>query len=1123
MNKLFCLLLVLFTFNTVHGQSPVTTFPFTEGFENQDFKSSWNIYERGAEGPGWTVRGYLVHSGDSSIVHADGGPIQDGWLVTPPIVLPAGNVYTLSSWSAIRYPMDYDAKHNAKISTLVSTGSGDPADGEFVEIWTPASVPQDWEYYETALDLTAYAGKKIYIAFRYQGDGYGWCLDDVSLTKIADNDVGITAITSPISGKNLTNKETVTVTVNNFSVSTQNQIPIHLEIDGKLIANETIVKIDGQGQVNYTFTTKVDLSAVKKYTVNVYTTLNDDPNPDNDAMTVDVRNYGTGVISSFPYSESFENDDDLFLWTQEQDAVNLSWKFQKGDGSGVITPHSEQRNAFFYSLYTRGSVKLVTPPLNLTALKSPVVKFWYFQEDYYGMLDTLTVYVKNSPTANWTQLFKGTKATTEWTEQTLQLPDPSTEYYIAFEGTAGIGDGILLDDVTVSNPVDKDIELRSIEGPVNGPNMSLEPVVIRVKNMGLETLSQIPISYNIDGKVVHETIAGPLNTFEEYTYTFTTKADLSVAKTYNIEVYTSLSGDQVSQNNMLSTQVTNYGNKAIMGAEPSFTTCDVTFVDDGVDEPYIQSAANQIQTVTFYPAEEGKRVQATFTMFSTSPYEILSGIEFPGDTLIVYDGNKVVEDNRLAAFVGDLTGNLPDPVVSHAADGSLTFVFKKFNGLVEDGWEATIACVDPLLRDAGVLRILSPLKGGNSAAEVKVLVKNFGANPITSMDINYYNAAKDKGITERFTGNLLPGEIIEYTFKQTADVSEFRENHEITSATFLEGDENPDNNKAAIYFPYRPNITLYGYRLYDKNAGYGAVSFGSNDPETVNTINTYTDQGNPVSAGEQVGEYLYVYSTNNTTRKPSNFIKLTKDWQVVSSQSVAQIIDTAPLDMAYDYSTNTMFAITFNQDVSDYQRFNEVNMTTGAITQIGIFPSHYFNAIACDKDGQVYGMSKYGAFCSINKMTGEVIEISHTGIFSDYLQSMTFDHATGRLFWAMTSAKEGKLYEINPATGAITDYGTIGGNAEIVALYTPYNGTKIATPVSDPSFTVYPNPSDGFITISAIPENSSIRIVDLSGRTLQTYSGLSGQVELNLNLKSGIYFIQMDNNDEKISRKLIIK
>jgi len=78
----------------------------------------------------------------------------------------------------------------------------------------------------------------------------------------------------------------------------------------------------------------------------------------------------------------------------------------------------------------------------------------------------------------------------------------------------------------------------------------------------------------------------------------------------------------------------------------------------------------------------------------------------------------------------------------------------------------------------------------------------------------------------------------------------------------------------------------------------------------------------------------------------------------------------------------------------------------------------------------------------------------------------------------------------------------------------------------DNSFTVYPNPSNGDITIRNLNVAlDKVTITDLNGRVVGTYemNGAIGSTDLSLNLNTGIYFMQLTSKDASTTKKLIIK
>lgn len=158
----------------------LTQLPLIEEFETASFPPlNWMTYDLDSQSPAWVVSTTNNHTpgGEKAAFHNKGaeGQAQDGWLVTPLMQMSSQAPYILKFWSH-----NTDAANYGKNSILVSTGSGNPADGEFVEVWTTESVTASWV--ETTVDLTAFANQTIFVAFRYEGtNAHAWHLDDVQL------------------------------------------------------------------------------------------------------------------------------------------------------------------------------------------------------------------------------------------------------------------------------------------------------------------------------------------------------------------------------------------------------------------------------------------------------------------------------------------------------------------------------------------------------------------------------------------------------------------------------------------------------------------------------------------------------------------------------------------------------------------------------------------------------------------------------------------------------------------------------------------------------------------------------------------------------------------------------
>ena len=143
--------------------------PFTEDFEGDWTPLCWESipYIDGSTTRQWT-KTTTVHNGAGAAYSGYYGPI---YLVMPDLQLGTdGNAAQLTFWSYNNYVNDYD-----KNSIVLLDGENE------VELWSPESVVNSWE--ETTIDLTAYMGQTISLAFKYEGNNaHGWYVDDVEVT-----------------------------------------------------------------------------------------------------------------------------------------------------------------------------------------------------------------------------------------------------------------------------------------------------------------------------------------------------------------------------------------------------------------------------------------------------------------------------------------------------------------------------------------------------------------------------------------------------------------------------------------------------------------------------------------------------------------------------------------------------------------------------------------------------------------------------------------------------------------------------------------------------------------------------------------------------------------------------
>lgn len=170
---------VLVTLNVID----VNVYPFVEDFEGEAFLPvGWSSYNIDGDENTW-VQSYFNNTpeGQYSAYHGYGATPQDGWLVTPQITVPTEGFFYLTFWSMVG-----DASWYGKNSVLVSTGSGNPTNADFVEVWTESNVVENWVQH--FINIEQFAGQDIYIAFKYEGEfAHYWVIDDISIGEEIDD------------------------------------------------------------------------------------------------------------------------------------------------------------------------------------------------------------------------------------------------------------------------------------------------------------------------------------------------------------------------------------------------------------------------------------------------------------------------------------------------------------------------------------------------------------------------------------------------------------------------------------------------------------------------------------------------------------------------------------------------------------------------------------------------------------------------------------------------------------------------------------------------------------------------------------------------------------------------
>ena len=235
---------------------------------------------------------------------------------------------------------------------------------------------------------------------------------------------------------------------------------------------------------------------------------------------------------------------------------------------------------------------------------------------------------------------------------------------------------------------------------------------------------------------------------------------------------------------------------------------------------------------------------------------------------------------------------------------------------------------------------------------------------------------------------------------------------------------------------------LYGWFLASYNAvpDWGLASFSPENPDedwVIEVSHDWAPLGAAVVDGIMYGQMASVGISSYDVQTWSRFNTATWSETVLANIENMQV---SYIDMTYDYSTKTMFALVRENAVTDLY---SVNLTTGQPTFVTHCDSSLV-ALAADIKGQLYAVTMHGWFVKLQKQTGGVEPIGFTGEPSpgNYIQSMDIDLTDGVCYWAVSSLNGDYLARIDMQTGQMEDLGPVSVGVEITGLYasTPCGG-----------------------------------------------------------------------------------
>ncbi len=152
-----------------------------EGFNQEIFPPfGWERYNLQGPNRQWVRTNAFAYESEGSAMHTyHATEYQEGWLVSPQVSLGENSTISFRDYTLNEAWYVYSG-------VWVSTGSADPADGDFVEIAEITDGTMEWT--ARNIDISAFDNQQVHIAFLYEGlDAHIWYVDEVYVYSASEN------------------------------------------------------------------------------------------------------------------------------------------------------------------------------------------------------------------------------------------------------------------------------------------------------------------------------------------------------------------------------------------------------------------------------------------------------------------------------------------------------------------------------------------------------------------------------------------------------------------------------------------------------------------------------------------------------------------------------------------------------------------------------------------------------------------------------------------------------------------------------------------------------------------------------------------------------------------------
>ena len=625
-------------------------------------------------------------------------------------------------------------------------------------------------------------------------------------------DVGIYAITQPISSAYLSNNETISVHVNNYGTIAQTNIPVNYQVNNGIIITDTITStILPNDSLVYTFGTTSDFSIINNiYQIKAWTSLSCDNVQLNDTSWNSVKN----MIATYCLS--------MATTTTDLDIKNVSFNSINNTSPSPYNARYTNYTNTTPAVIKRGNFYPIS--INITSTYSWVSEGYvevYIDYNRDGLYDEPT------ETAFGAVVSGVSSATTVTVAGNINVPAGLSSgltgmRVVVIENANTTGD--IHPCGTYNSGETEDYAVMLVPNIANDASVVsiLEPTTISlnastsikaiIANYGADSITSVDVSYEVNsGTPITQTWTGLLHNGDIDTVVFIA-ATLSIGQN-NICVYTSLPNDSNISNDQkcvnsyrevlttapytddfesvdywLPDTIINQWERGVPSAtniNTAHSPTNVWMID--LDSTYANNSNEYLYTPKFYHTIAALDSMKFWHYYNTQNNADGCFIQYTTSTgywstlgTMINDTNGVNWYNTSSGGYFVWSGNSQGWVKSSYSLSSITnlaspaqfrFVFvsnasnNNFDGWAIDDFEITIP---KLPKDAGVTNIITPVDSTKTGSNVivQLTLQNYGTDTLTTIPV-IYAVTGQTATTETWTGSLLPDSNVNYTFTTT--------------------------------------------------------------------------------------------------------------------------------------------------------------------------------------------------------------------------------------------------------------------------------------------------------------------------------------------------------------------